>query len=81
MHKCVCVCFSPSGLCDFEMDLCYWVSSALSVRSVDWSWTSGVSASKFAPQVDHTTNSKLGKRLCIDSCRITSNHILHIHQR
>lgn len=57
----------PYGLCDFEMDLCYWVSSALSVRSVDWSWTSGVSASKFAPQVDHTTNSKLGHYMAFDT--------------
>lgn len=67
----VCVCVS-SGLCDFEIDLCYWVSGALSIHSVAWSWTSGASASGFAPQVDHTTNSNLGKRLCIDTCRITS---------
>ncbi|XP_053484115.1 MAM and LDL-receptor class A domain-containing protein 2 isoform X3 [Ictalurus furcatus] len=57
----------PHGLCDFEMDLCYWVSSALSIHSVDWSWTSGVSASKFAPQVDHTTNSKLGHYMAFDT--------------
>lgn len=72
----------PLGFCDFEMDLCYWESSALSTHTVAWSWTSGVTDSKFGPQVDHTTNSNLGKSLCIDlhrSARISNHgHVLHI---
>ncbi|KAI5102156.1 MAM and LDL-receptor class A domain-containing protein 1 [Silurus meridionalis] len=55
------------GLCDFEMDLCYWESSALSNHSVAWIWTSGVSASMFAPKVDHTTNSNLGHYMAFDT--------------
>ncbi|KAI5627922.1 MAM and LDL-receptor class A domain-containing protein 1 [Silurus asotus] len=58
---------SPHGLCDFEMDLCYWESSALSNHSVAWIWTSGVSASMFAPKVDHTTNSNLGHYMAFDT--------------
>ncbi|MCJ8749443.1 hypothetical protein PDJAM_G00176260 [Pangasius djambal] len=68
----------PHGLCDFEMDLCYWVNSALSIHSVAWSWTSGVSASLFAPQVDHTTNSNLGHYMAFDTKHSTYEQIAYL---
>ncbi|XP_034159304.2 MAM and LDL-receptor class A domain-containing protein 1 isoform X1 [Pangasianodon hypophthalmus] len=68
----------PHGLCDFEMDLCYWVNSALSNHSVAWSWTSGVSASLFAPQVDHTTNSNLGHYMAFDTKHSTYEQIAYL---
>lgn len=50
----------PPGFCDFELDLCGWVNVHVNTTSVEWSWTSGISASSFAPEVDHTTNTALG---------------------
>lgn len=58
MKQCT-LCFS--GFCDFEIDLCGWVNFHVNSSSVEWSWTSGTSASSFAPKVDHTTNTALGK--------------------
>ncbi|TRY97688.1 hypothetical protein DNTS_035488 [Danionella cerebrum] len=50
----------PQGFCDFEMDMCGWLNNHVNVSSIDWRWTSVTSSSKFAPGVDHTTNSALG---------------------
>ncbi|XP_058250824.1 MAM and LDL-receptor class A domain-containing protein 1 [Hemibagrus wyckioides] len=68
----------PHGLCDFEMDLCYWENSALSTHSVDWSWTSGVSASRFAPSVDHTTNSNLGHYMAFSTKESNDEQIAYL---
>lgn len=50
-----------SGYCDFEMDMCGWVNTRVNDSSDDWSWSSGTSAGSYAPKVDHTTNTALGK--------------------
>ncbi|KAK3567512.1 hypothetical protein QTP86_019940, partial [Hemibagrus guttatus] len=68
----------PHGLCDFEMDLCYWENSALSIHSVAWSWTSGVSASRFAPSVDHTTNSNLGHYMAFSAKESNDEQIAYL---
>ncbi|XP_037401783.1 MAM and LDL-receptor class A domain-containing protein 1 isoform X2 [Pygocentrus nattereri] len=68
----------PNGLCDFEMDQCGWVSSALSVHSVAWSWTSGTSAFGFAPEVDHTTNSALGHYMAFDTKYTSEEQIAYL---
>ncbi|CAJ1072730.1 MAM and LDL-receptor class A domain-containing protein 2 [Xyrichtys novacula] len=50
----------PPGFCDFEMDLCGWVSSPPAESGVDWDWLSGESGGVLIPKRDHTTNSALG---------------------
>ncbi|KAG9273992.1 MAM and LDL-receptor class A domain-containing protein 2-like [Astyanax mexicanus] len=69
---------SPNGLCDFEMDECGWVNSALSDHSVPWSWTSGASGSGFSPEVDHTTNSALGHYMAFDSKYDRNEQVAHL---
>lgn len=54
------VCFL--GFCDFEMDLCGWLNRPHNSSSLDWDWTSaGTAGGTFRPEVDHTTNSALGR--------------------
>ncbi|XP_018613321.1 MAM and LDL-receptor class A domain-containing protein 2 isoform X2 [Scleropages formosus] len=51
----------PQGFCDFETDLCSWVSARPVSDGVDWDWSSASAPNRaLAPLVDHTTNSALG---------------------
>lgn len=76
-----CTLFS-SGFCDFEMDMCGWLNTRVSVSSIDWSWTSGTSDTLFAPEVDHTTNTAIGKyqhllnTVCIRIMLLLCNYLI-----
>lgn len=50
----------PPGFCDFEMDLCGWVSNPPAESGIDWDWLSSTSEGSFIPRKDHTTDSDLG---------------------
>ena len=54
------------GFCDFEMDLCGWLNRPHHSSGEDWDWTSATASGMFSPDVDHTTNSALGRPLEAD---------------
>ncbi len=69
----------------FEMDMCGWLNTRVNTSSVDWSWTSGTSAASFAPKVDHTTNTAMGKyqhllnAVCIRIMLLLCNYFTQRH--